>query len=189
MRTPAVVAAGGALVLAAGLVWHSAYAGFSDATTPLALPTVSTGALTLVDDDSAQRMFVATGIKPGASGTGCVAVTAGGSPATVRLYGTGRATTNALSGQLRLTVELGAPGSRGGASNCNGFTSAGTVYNGTLAAFPTDSWTTGVGSWTTTGSAATARVYRIGWSLPTTAPNSVQNGTASLTFVWEARTK
>ncbi|PZA21083.1 hypothetical protein DMO24_12070 [Modestobacter versicolor] len=174
-------------MLAAGLVWHSAYAGFSDSTTPKALPTVSTGTLTLTDDDSAVRMFTATGLKPGATATECIAVTASGSPSTVRLYGTGRSTTNGLAGQLALTVAVGTGGS---SSTCAGFTTSGAAaYTGTVAAFPTDSWAVGVGSWTTTGGAPTTRVYRISYTLPASTPNSVQSGTATLTFVWEARTR
>lgn len=186
MRLAAAAAAGTALVLAAALVWHGAYAGFSDTTATQALPTVSTGALALTDDDSAVRLFTATGMRPGASGTRCVAVTASGSPATVRLYGTGRSTTNGLAAQLDLTIAVGTGGSSG---DCTGFVSSATAYTGTLAAFPTDRWTAGVGSWSSTGAAPTTRVYRIGWTLRAAAPASTQNGTATLSFVWEGRTR
>ncbi len=58
-----------------------------------------------------------------------------------------------------------------------------------LAAFPIDSWDGGVGEWAATGGTATTRVYRVTWSLPANAPQNVQNGTAKVSFVWEARTK
>jgi hypothetical protein len=180
------VSAGGALLLATAVVWHSAYAGFVDVTASRAMPTISTGTLALTDDDAAVRMFTATGMKPGATAAKCIRVTSSGSPATVRLYGTGRSTTNGLSAQLRLTVALGTGGS---SSTCNGFTGSTVVYDGTVANFPTDSWAAGVGPWTTTGGTATARTYQITYTLPTAAPTTVQNGTATLTFVWEARTK
>src|SRR4051812_50082268 len=103
------MSAGAALVLSAGLVWHSSYAGFSDATAPWA-STVGTGTLALTDDDTALRMFTATGIKPGATGTRCIAVSSSGSRAAVRLYGTGRSSSNGLSAALRLTISLGTGG-------------------------------------------------------------------------------
>jgi hypothetical protein len=180
------VSAGGALLLAATVVWHSAYAGFTDVTASRAMPTITTGTLALTDDDAAVRMFNATGLKPGGTTTSCVAVTSTGSAATVRLYGTGRSTTNGLAGQLRLTVEVGTGGSSKG---CGAFRPSATVYDGTVADFPTDSYAAGVGPWTTTGGTSTTRVYRIVSLLPKNAPNSVQNGNATLTFVWEARTK
>jgi hypothetical protein len=173
-------------VLAAALVWHGAYAGFTDVTTARALPTISTGTLALTDDDAAIRMFAVTGLKPGDTAAKCIAVSATGSAAaTVRLYGTGRSSTNALANWLNVTVSLGTGGST---RNCTGFAAASTAYSGTLAAFPTDSWTGGVGSWTTTGT-ATTRVYRIVYTFSTSTPTSAQSGTAALGFVWEARTR
>lgn len=186
MRLATAASAGTALVLAAALLWHGAYAGFSDTTVSLPLPTVSTGTLTLTDDDSAVRMFTATGLRPGASATRCIAVAAAGSPATVRLYGTGRSSTNGLAGQLDLTIAVGTGGSSG---DCAGFRPSATAYTGTLAAFPTDSWAAGVGSWTNPAAAPATRVYQIGYTLRANAPASTQNGTATLGFVWEARTR
>ncbi|MCZ2849586.1 hypothetical protein [Modestobacter sp. VKM Ac-2978] len=186
MRLGTAVSAGTALVLAAALVWHGAYAGFSDTTVSRPLPTVSTGTLTLTDDDSAVRMFTATGLRPRATATRCIAVAAAGSPATVRLYGTGRSSTNGLAGQLDLTIAVG---TGGGSGSCTGFQPSATAYTGTLAAFPTDGWTVGVGSWTSSGAAPTSRVYQIGYTLRASAPASTQNGTATLSLVWEARTR
>jgi hypothetical protein len=185
VRTAVAVSAGTALVLAAALVWHGAYAGFSDRTT--AVPAqIGTGSLALVDDDSAAQMFTATGLKPGMTGTKCITVSASGSPASVVLYGTGRSSTLALASYVHLTVSVGTGGST---KSCNGFTPTGTTpaYDGTLAGFPTG-WGTGVGTWTTTGAAAAGRTYRVVYTLSDTTPNNAQNGTAALTFVWEART-
>jgi hypothetical protein len=178
------VSAGSALVLAAGLVWHSSYAGFSDATAPWSV-RVGTGTLSLTDDDTAVSMFTATGIKPGATGTRCIAVSSSGSPAVVRLYGKDRASSNGLAAALTLTVSVGTGGS---SNNCNGFAAAGAPFRSTLAGFPTGGWSAGIGQWATTGAAATTRVYQVTWSLPADAPNNVQAGTARMSFVWEART-
>ena len=186
MRLAAAAASGTALVLAAALLWHSASAGLSDVTSPLQ-STLGTGTLVLTDDDSAARMFTATGLKPGATDSRCVTVSSSGSPATVRLYGTGRSTTYGLASHLKLTVSVGTGGS---SKSCNGFTatSATPAYDGTLAAFPTGGWSTGVGDWTTTGTVPTARTYKIVYTLAASTPNNTQNGTAALSFVWESRT-
>ena len=187
MRVAAAASAGTALVLAAALLWHSAYAGFTDGTAPLQ-SSLSTGTLALVDDDSAARMFTVTGLKPGATDSRCITVSSSGSPATVKLYGTGRSTTFGLASHLKLTISVG----RGGSTkSCNGFTPTSTTpaYDGTVATFPTGGWNSGVGAWTTTGTATTARTYKIVYTLPDTTPNNTQNGTAALSFVWEAQTK
>jgi len=184
VRIAAVVSAGTALVLAAALVWHSAYAGFSDGTAAVNA-RIGTGTLTLTDSDSAKRLFSVAGLKPGASGSSCVTVTAGGSaPSTVRLYGAGRSSTSALSSYLDLEVETGVR------KNTNGcaINSPTTVYSGTLAAFPVTGWSAGVGTFSSPGTTTTSLTYRITYTLRTTTPNSVQNGTAALTFVWEAQT-
>jgi hypothetical protein len=182
VRTAAVVSAGTALVLAAALVWHSAYAGFSDVTT--ALPaTIGTGTLTLTDDDSAVRMFALTGLKPGATGSSCITVTAGGTaPSTVKLYGTGRSSTNALGNYLNLRVETGSK-----SAGCS-IASPTTVYSGTLTAFPTSGWSSGVGTLTSLGR-STSLTYKITYTLSSSTPSNAQNSTATMTFVWEARTK
>ena len=175
-----------ALLLATALVWHSAYAGFADSTAPGRLPTVNTATLTLADDDAGTRLFDVSGLKPGTTGTRCVKVTSTSSlPTVVRLYGTGRSSSNGMSANLSLKVELGTGGSSG---SCTGFAPSSTPYNGTLGALPTDSYATGVGPWTTTvKSGGDSRVYRITCTLAAGAPTSVQGGTATITFVWEAQ--
>jgi hypothetical protein len=129
-------------------------------------------------------MFTVAGLKPGATATKCIAVTASGSAATVRLYGTGRSSTNGLANHLTVTVSVGTGGST---KSCNGFTASSTAYDGTLAAFPTGGWPAGVGGWTSTATAP-GRVYRVTYTLSASAPYTVQNGTAAMSFVWEART-
>lgn len=184
-RRGLVVSAAGALVLATALVWQSAYAGFTDTTAAVPLPTVTTGTVVLTDDDAAGTMFAVPGMRPGATGTRCLTVTSTGStPAGVRMYATGRSDTKGLASALRLTVRIGTGGSYAG---CAGFRSEGSVYDGTLAAFPVDRWENGRGTWTTAGNpGGEQKTYEITYTLPTNAPTSVQGGSATVTFVWEA---
>ena len=186
-RRSALLCGALALLLATALVWHSAYAGFTDRTSSAALPTVGTATLGLSDDDAGSRLFTASGLKPGATGNRCIKVSSTSSlPTTVRLYGTGRSATNGMSTYLTLKVELGTGGS---ASSCSGFTATSTPYSGSLGGFPTDSYAAGVGPWTTVvrSNPNDSRVYRITWTLRSDAPTSVQGGTATMTFVWEAQ--
>lgn len=168
------------------VLWQSAYATFTASSAPVTA-TVSTGTVVLGDDDAEQTLFSLTGLKPGDSGERCIRVTSTGSvPATVRMYGTGRSNTNGLAGALTLRVRMGTGGS---AASCTGFTSTATLHNGTLAGFGVEGFAAGVGGWNTTGTAAESRTYQLTWSLPTSAPLSVQNGAAGLTFVWEAQNR
>lgn len=183
-RLALVVSGTGALAVAAGLVWQSAYAAFTDST-PTYTTTWSTGTVALADDDAGAVMFSATGLRPGATQTRCITVTSSGSaPSVVRLYGTGKSSTRSLPSYLNITVAAGAGGS---AASCAGFVPAATVYRGTLAAFPA-TYATGVGSWTTAGSPpAETTTYQITYGLSATAPTSAQGGTAQVAFTWEAQ--
>ncbi|MGY1807631.1 hypothetical protein ACI8AF_09690 [Blastococcus sp. SYSU D00669] len=183
-RIAVAVSALGALAVAAGLVWQSAYAAFTDST-PARTLTWSTGTVAISDDDAGAVLFSAADLRPGAARSRCITVTSTGSaPSLVRLYGTGRSTTRSLSSHLTVAVEAGTGGS---AAGCNGFAPAATVYRGTLAAFPT-SYAAGVGSWTTAGNPAGERTtYRFTYSLSASAPASAQGGTAAIAFTWEAQ--
>jgi hypothetical protein len=173
-----------ALLLATTVVWHSAYAAFTDST-PSYVTTWSTGTVALADDDAGAVMFSASGLKPGATQTRCIAVTSTGTaPAAVRLYGTGRTTTRSLSTYLLLTVRAGSGGSTAG---CAGFVPSASLYSGTLAAFPT-TYGAGLDTWTTVGnSGGETRSYQISYSLSAAAPGSAQGGTAAVAFTWEAQ--
>jgi hypothetical protein len=175
---------GAALLLATGLVWHTAYATFTVSTAPFG-STWSTGTVAISDDDAGVALFSASGLKPGAAATRCLAVTGTGSvPALVKLYGTGRSTTKGLAGYLNLSIQAGTGGGSG--AGCADFDPSGAVYTGTLAAFPT-TYGAGVLPWTTTGTAGEARTYQITWSLAANAPTSTQSGTAALAFTWQAQ--
>jgi len=169
------------------MVWQASYSTFN-ATTTNPSSNWSTGTVALSDDDSNSAMFSVTNMKPGATGSKCIAVTSTGTmPSAVKLYGTGATTTNALSSSITLVVTQGTGGSFG---SCTGFTPLGTgssVFNGTLASFASTatSFSNGLGSWTPTGSASETRVFQFSYTFDVNAPNSTQNGTASIGFTWE----
>lgn len=178
-----------ALLLSGGLVATASYSAFS-ATTSNPTNNWTSGSVTLTDDDNDTAMFNATNLKPGSTGTKCIAVTSTGSLASaVKLYATTPATTKSLSTYLNLTVTQG---TGGGFASCTGFTPLATgssVYAGTLAAFGTSatSYATGLGTWAPTGTASETRVYQFTYTLDAAAPNSSQGGTASVGFTWEAQ--
>jgi len=184
-RLLAGVSGAGALLLASALVWQSSYAGFTDATTPLPLPSVTTGTVVLTDDDAEKTMFTVSGLRPGASGEQCITVTSRSSvPTGVRMYVTGRDTTRSLSSHLVLTVDSG---TRRNSNGCS-IMSPSLVYAGTLAAMPT-TYAQGVGNWSTQGlTAGESRTYRVVYTLDPETPASAQGGSARTTFVWEAQT-
>jgi hypothetical protein len=178
-----------ALVVSGLVIAPASYSAFSSTT---ANPTSNwtAGTVMLADDDASSALFTATGLRPGSTGTKCIVVTSSGNlPSTVKLYGTGAATTNALSGSITLAVTQGTGGSFG---SCTGFTplaSGASVYNGTLAAFAAGStgFATGLGNWAPTGSASESRTYQFVYTVDAAAPNTTQGGTASIAFTWEAQ--
>ena len=185
VRRALVVSVVAVLVVAAALVWQSAYAGFTDPTPPPPVAgSFSTGTVALHDYDQGLAELPLPGLKPGDTITNCLVVTSTGSvPSAVRFYGAGRTTTQSLASHLTITVDEGT----GTSTSCADFTRQVTSYNGSLAGFPTD-WATGRGAWTTTGAVTGEhRTYRIVARVSPTAPTSTKNGTATVTFVWETR--
>ena len=185
-RTAFAASAVGALVLSAGIVWHSAYASFTDST-PTTSTTISTGSVVLGDDDAGTTLFSLAGLKPGAAATRCITVTSTGSvPALVRFYGANKTTSKSLSSNLTVAV---LSGSGGTSTDCSGFTPATSVYRGTLAALPT-SFAGGVGDWPTAGGGVgESRSYEITVSMPSSASSGSQAGTAGVAFTWEAQSQ
>lgn len=183
------------MLLSALIVAQSSYAAFS-ATTVNPTSSWAAGTVALSDDDANSALFtVAAGLlRPGSTGQKCIAVTSSGTvPSEVRLYATAAtfAQTNGLADAMTLSVDIG---TGGGFSTCTGFTSTATIYSGTLTGFTARAaYGTGAviapaaGSWTPTGTAPEGRVYRFTYTLPSTAPNSVQAGTAALGFTWETQ--
>lgn len=188
-RLAAWIAIPAALVASGVVVSTASYSAFS-ATTVNPTSNWTAGSVALTDDDNNTALFTATGLKPGSTGTNCITVTSTGSlPSAVKLYSTNAATTNNLAANINLSVEQG---TGGGFGSCSGFTPAatsGTLYSGTVAGFSTAStnYANGVGTWTPTGTASESRVYRFTYTVSSTAPNTVQGGTAALGFTWEAQ--
>jgi hypothetical protein len=175
-----------AVVASGALVWQSSYSAFS-ATTASPTNNWSAGTVALSDDDSNTAMFTAaSNLKPGATGTKCIAVTSTGSLAsTVKLYGTAYDTTNNLAANINLKIEEGTGATT---ASCTGFTGATTLYDGAMSTFGTTktSFATGVSSWAPTGGTAT-KSYRITYTLSAGTPDSAQGGTAALGFTWESQ--
>src|SRR3954469_13342249 len=141
-----------ALLASGAMVWHASYSAFSSTTSNPA-NNWAAGTVALTDDDSNTAMFNASNLKPGSTGSKCIAVTSTGSlPSAVKLYGTSYATTNALAANITVTVDEGTGGTFAG--GCAGFVSSSQVYNGLLSAFGTTktNYATGVGTWAPTGS-------------------------------------
>ncbi len=181
-----------ALVLSGLAVAQASYSAYS-ATTVNPTSNWTSGTVALSDDDANTALFSAANLKPGATGSQCIAVTSTGSLASaVKLYGTNYATTNDLASQITLTVQQGSGGSFGSCGNFVASASNSTLYTGTLAAFGTGasaktSYASGIGDWAPTGSASESRTYKFTYTLSSSAPNSSQNGTASLGLTWEAQ--
>lgn len=188
-RLAAWIAIPAALVASGVVVSTASYAAFSS-TTVNPTNNWTAGSVALSDDDNNTALFTANNLKPGSTGANCIAVTSTGSlPSAVKLYGTNVSTTKDLAANVNLTVEQG---TGGGFGSCSGFTPAATgssLYSGTVAGFGAAStnYATGVGTWAPTGTASETRVYRVTYTVSSTAPNTVQGGTAALGFTWEAQ--
>ncbi|TDN46667.1 hypothetical protein EDF64_101534 [Curtobacterium flaccumfaciens] len=186
-RLAAWIAIPAALVASGVVVSTASYSAFS-ATTVNPTSNWTAGSVALTDDDNNTALFNATGLKPGSTGANCITVTSTGSlPSTVKLYGTNASATKALDANITLTVEQG---TGGGFGSCTGFTPAatsGTLYSGLLSNFTASNFATGLGTWAPTGTASESRVYRFTYTVSSTAPNTVQGGTAALGLTWEAQ--
>lgn len=180
------------ILLSALLVYQSSYAAFT-ATTTNPGNSWNTGSVVLTDDHNGHTvsptvMFTVSGLKPGDAGVRCIRVAYEGSlAAQVRVHGTVTAETKSLAGELDLTITEGS----GTVADCSDFVllaTPSTAYTGTLTAFVTAHPTsgTGYGTFDPDGSATAYRTYRIGYELPSTAPDSVQDSSATATFAWQA---
>jgi hypothetical protein len=156
--------------------------------------TFTAGNVQLTDDDGGSALLSLTNATPGATTTGCITVTYGGSlSAGVRLYGT---SSGALAPYLTLKVTRGT--NAGTAPSCS-FTpdtrdylghGAGVVYSGTLDGFPTSHATGIVDPKNATGGAETwASPDTHAYKLEVTLQNdpSAQGQVATASFTWEAR--
>ncbi len=189
LRVAAWAAVPAALLGSAAIVGTASYSAFS-ASSANSGDSWSAGTVQLADDDAGTAMFSATNLKPGSTGSKCIAVTSTGSlPSAVKLYATGASTTNGLSSYIDIAITQGTGGS---SASCTGFTplaSDAAVYTVTLAAFEAAStgYATGLAVWAPTGATQETRVYQIAYSVQAGTPNSAQGGTAAAGFTWEAQ--
>lgn len=186
-RSVGLVAVVGALAGTSALVWQASYSSFSSTTSNTG--NTWTAGSVILNNDSSTAMFTATKLKPGSTGTKCIAVTSTGSLASaVKLYGTTYSATNGLGSALNLTITQGTGAT---SSSCTGFTADtnnSSVYSGTLAGFSAaTSFSNGLGTWTPTGTASETKSYQFVYTVDPAAANSVQGGTAAIGFTWEAQ--
>ncbi|GAA1427372.1 hypothetical protein GCM10009616_04370 [Microlunatus lacustris] len=183
LAVPAAIAVSGLVVSQAS---YSAYS----STTVSPTSNWASGTVALSDDDNNTAAFTAANLKPGSTGTQCIAVTSTGSLAsTVHLYATDLSSTKDLAANIDLQVVQGTGGSFG---NCAGFTpvaGGGQLYSGTVAGFAAahTGFSNGVGNWAPTGARTESRSYQIVYTVKTTAPDTTQGGTAGVGFTWEAQ--
>jgi predicted ribosomally synthesized peptide with SipW-like signal peptide len=178
-----------AALLTLGIVGQASYSAFTARVSSTG-NSLGAGSVTLADDDSGSALFSLGNLKPGSSGSRCIAVTSTGTlPAAVKLYATDAASTKSLATYVSWTVTQGTGGAY---SSCSGFTalpSGSAVYSGTLASF-TGSATTyasGLGSWAPTGSASDTRTFQFAYVLSSSTPDTAQGGTATFGLTWEAQ--
>ncbi len=184
-RIATVIAVPMAFMAAGVLVSTSSYAAFSD-TSSNQQNSWRAGTVQL-DDDAGRALFTAGNARPGDGGTNCIAVTSTGSLASqVRLYADDVSGTAGLAEHLVLRIEQG---TGGGYGTCEGFTPQSTVFDGRLSGFTGahSSYGSGAPTWSPTGGASETRTFRITWKLADDAPNAVQGGTATTSFVWEVQ--
>lgn len=185
-------------LLAAGLlVWQGSSAAFT-ATTDTAANNWTAGSVELRNNSNGgatfnltgAAAFTVTGIKPGDSGSRCIAVR---STATSPVAGNARFyvtnTSGALLNGLNLAVDyqtVAAGTTAPQNADCSGFTSSGSVFSSAFNVAPTTYAGAGAtGQWALTGVANENRVYRITWSFPSTgSDNTYQGTTASAVFNW-----
>ena len=150
---------------------------------------VSSGTVTLADNDGGTALYDFTNAKPGDSQTSCIRVNYTGSlDANVKLYTPD--TIGALGPQVNLKIE---PGSQASPSfpSCTDFTADGAaIFDAALSTFPT-SYAGGVADFPGATSAwqnGNAVVYRVTATLSASAPDSAQGATTGLhTIRWEAQ--
>jgi hypothetical protein len=183
-----------ALLVAALLIWQGSNAAFS-ATTDNTSDAWATGNLALTNNGggtvysgTTAALFTESNLKPGDTGAKCITVQSSGSlPGSLKLYrGTITGTNSvALSAVLDVTVDAVAVAAATNVqANCTGYTggTSGAVFNGTLSGMPS---TYAAAAGTAVAGGTQRVVYRIGWTINTTAGNTVQSSSAQANLTWE----
>jgi camelysin-like metallo-endopeptidase len=163
--------------------------GVFTATTQNAGNEISTGTVTLTDNDSGSALYNVTGTKPGDTVTKCIKVTYNGSlPASVKLYTP--SSPGSLAQYIDVTITEGSqPGST--FPDCSNFAADATVFAGTLQAMEQTNTTFATGLQAdpdaVTWSQGQASVYKIQATLRSSTPDTVQSSSSGVhSFVWEA---
>ncbi len=188
-RAVGIAAIVAGVAASSALIWQASYSAFTS-TTSNPTSNWSSGTVALSDDDTNTALFTVTGLKPGATGSRCIAVTSDGSLASaVKLYGTNASTTNGLSSSISLAVTQGTGGSFGSCAGFAALASSPNLYSGSLAGFASAStdFATGLGNWAPTGTGAETRTFQITYTLDANTPNTAQGGTAAIGFTWESQ--
>lgn len=183
-----------ALLATTFAVARPSYSAFNS-TTSNAGENWSSGTVALVNASSGTNaqtgaaLFSASGLKPGDTGAKCIAVTSTGTVASsVSAYVTGLSPSGAatLSANVTIAIAVGT-GSSGTNGDCAGFTQTAVLTTGTkLNALPA-TYGAGPTGWSPTGGGPETRVFKITYTVDMTTPSTLQNSTATATFVWEAQ--
>ena len=158
------------------------------ATTTNSGNTITSGTVSVSDNDSGSAMFSLSGMKPSdPAAVRCITVTYGGSlDANLRLYG---AATGSLAQYVNLTIEKGTQ-TGGSGLTCGTYTSQATLYSGTVNGFATANNNYANGLVAFPGAATKwvtndTLVYRVTVSLQNN--NAAQGLNSTAGFTWEAR--
>lgn len=177
--------------VASAVIWQASNAAFT-ATTQNGTNSWSTGSVALTDNDSNAVLFSVTGMYPGQTASRCIRVTYAGdlTNASVKLYASSLVDTDGLGSLIDLVIDEGTGSSTFG--DCTGFSSARNLFTGTLATLGTTNtaWASALPAASPWAPAATneTKDYRFTYTFSNSATNTAQGDSASVSFVWEART-
>lgn len=172
-------------LVAVSVVWSGGTFSTFNKTSTMPSNSVAAASLNLTDNDGGTALLSLSSAKPGDSVTACQNITyTGGADALVRLYGTAGGT--GLASYLTLTVTRGTFTGTPAAGSCTGFTpdSGGTVYSGTLSAFPASTGSAIVD--TPTWTSGDKHGYKLTLTLPSNASSAAQALSATASFTWMA---
>ncbi|MEX2196212.1 MAG: hypothetical protein WD844_13080 [Thermoleophilaceae bacterium] len=177
-RLAAVALVGCCAAVAGAGTWSA----FSD-TTANESNGYAAGTVLLSDNDAGTALLSLSGAMPGASSTGCILVTYGGSlDADVRLYAS---VSGALAPHLVLTVTRGTDAAPSFDSCASFSPEPGDLFDGPLSSYP-GTYGTGIAdpeAWST----GESHSYRVRAELADDP--AAENLTATATFTWEARNR
>ncbi len=173
----------GATSAVAGL---GVFAAFT-ATTTNTGNSIASGTVTISDNNlAATAMYVLTNMGPGSTTQRCIRVTYTGSlPSTVKIY---RSNTVTNGNAFNLQIERGS-GLSGAYPSCTGFTSAATLYTGTLGGLPTN-FATGPDARGAAWNTNDAVDYRFTITVvddPTPNARATTTSSGNHSFTWEAQ--